>query len=69
MIISYFTIPEKPINAKANNPAVTNAIGVPFKPFGIEVSYSCSRIPAKMVKASPKPIAVEAAKTTDSNKL
>ena len=57
------------MNAKANNPAVTRAIGVPFMPLGIEESSNCSRIPAKMVKASPKPIAVEAAKTTDSSKL
>ena len=65
----YFTIPENPMNASASNPAVTNAIGVPFMPFGMDDSSSCSRIPAKMVNAKPKPIAVEAANTTDSSRL
>lgn len=57
------------MNAMASNPAVIRAMGVPFMPWGMEDSSSCSRIPAKMVNANPKPKAVEAAKTTDSSKL
>ena len=67
--LEYYTIPENPINAMASNPAVTSAMGVPFIPWGMDDSSSCSRIPAKIVRANPKPRAVEAAKTTDSNKL
>ena len=38
-------------------------------PSGTCVMASCSRIPAKIIKASANPIAVEIAYTTDSNKL
>ena len=53
----------------ANSPAVTKAIGEPCIPLGMETNSRCSRIPAKMVRASPKPRAVDPAKTTDSSKL
>ena len=38
-------------------------------PSGTCVMASCSRIPAKIIKASANPIAVEIAYTTDSNKI
>ena len=57
----YAPIPENPINAIANKPAVTKAIGVPFIPFGTFVMASCSRIPAKITNAKAKPNAVEIA--------
>lgn len=68
-IIGCYTMPENPINAIANKPAVINAIGVPFIPSGTLVIANCSLTPAKMIKAKAKPIAVEIAYTTDSIKL
>ena len=53
------------MNAIANNPAVTRAIGDPFMPLGTLTISMCSRMPAKMVSAKPNPIAVEAANTND----
>lgn len=55
------TIPENPMNAIARIPAVIKAMGNPFIPLGILTSSRCSRIPAKIVSASPNPIAMEAA--------
>lgn len=50
-----YTMPEKPMNAKASMAAVTRAIGIPFIPLGTLASESCSRSPAKMMRANPKP--------------
>ena len=69
MGVSLYTIPENPIKAMASRPAVINAIGEPFIPLGMATSSRCSRIPAKIVRANPKPIAVEAANTKDSSQL
>lgn len=68
-IMLFHTMPEKPMKAMAKRPAVIRAMGVPFIPAGMDVRASCSRIPAKIVRASPYPIAVEAAKTMDSSRL
>ena len=65
----FHTMPEKPMKAMAKRPAVIRAMGVPFIPAGMDVRASCSRMPAKIVRASPYPIAVEAAKTMDSSRL
>ena len=43
------------MNAKANMPAVTKAIGTPCIPFGTSDNASCSRNPAKITKAKVKP--------------
>ena len=64
-----YTIPEKPMNAIARRPVVIRAIGIPCKGFGMLESDNCSRIPAKTINAKAKPIAVEAAKTMDCNRL
>jgi len=53
----------------ANKPAVNSEIGVPCIPLGNFAMLSCSRIPANNIKASPKPNAVEIAKTTLSSRL
>ena len=50
-MISNYTMPENPIKAMANNPAVRIAIAGPCIPLGIFTSSSCSRIPANMVRA------------------
>lgn len=60
-----YAIPEKPIKAIANRPAVISAIGMPFMAAGTFVRSSCSRIPAKIIRASAKPIAVATAYTID----
>lgn len=59
--LDFYTIPENPINAIASNPATTRAIGVPFIPLGMLSKSICSRKPAKMINATPKPIAEEIA--------
>ena len=48
----------KPINAIANKPAVTKAIGTPRIASGVSSISSRSRIPAKSTKARAKPTAV-----------
>ena len=64
-----YTRPAKPINASARIPAVTSAIGAPFIPDGTSASSSCSRIPARITSASPKPTAVAAPYTIPSTRL
>ena len=62
-------MPEKPIKAKANSPAVMRAMGIPRIALGTSLKVSCSRIPAKMVRARVNPMAVDTAYTTDSTRL
>ena len=69
MIVSYFTMPEKPIKAKANMPAIIKAIGDPAKAAGTLRVSKASRIPAKIIKARPNPIAEANEKTTVFIKL
>lgn len=57
------------MNAMANNPATTSAIGVPFMPFGIFTRSICSLKPANKISAKPKPMAVEKEYTTASRRL
>ncbi len=57
-IHSFYTSPEKPINANARIPAVTSAIGIPFIPLGTFARAICSRMPEKITRASAKPTAV-----------
>ncbi len=52
-----YTIPVKPINAKAKIPAITNAIGTPFIPLGASIRSICSLKPANKTMANPKPTA------------
>jgi hypothetical protein len=59
-IVIYFTMPVKPIKARARIPAMTSEMGTPFIPLGTSTISSCSLIPARIISASPKPIAVEA---------
>ena len=56
---------EKPANAMAIRPAVTNAIGVPLKHTGVSASATRSRTNEKMTIASVKPIAEPKLNTTD----
>jgi len=51
-------MPEKPIKAIAKRPAVSSAMGMPFMAAGTFRRESCSRMPAKMMSASAKPMAV-----------
>ena len=53
--------PEKPMKANESRPAESITMAMPYIPFGILTSSSCSRMPAKTVRARPKPIAVEKA--------
>ena len=48
-------MPEKPINAIASSPAHISAIGTPFMDFGRGVILNCSRMPAKIHRASVNP--------------
>jgi hypothetical protein len=48
------------MNAMARMPAMTSDIDTPFIPFGISTSSNCSLIPARIISARPKPIAVDA---------
>ena len=50
--------PLNPMKAMANRPAVTRAMLIPCMPFGTDTRLSCSRMPAKMTRAKPKPKAV-----------
>ena len=68
-LLFYFTIPVNPINAMARMPAITSEIETPFIPFGISTNSNCSLIPARITRARPKPIAVDAPKTTPSIRL
>ena len=49
------------VNAIARMLAVMRAMGRPRMPLGISTSSKCSRMPAKMVRAKPKPMAMEPA--------
>ena len=67
--LNHFTIPAKPIKAMARSPAVIRAVGIPSIFLGSFTMLSCSRMPAKRMIASPKPMAVDMAKTTLSTRL
>lgn len=56
------------MKANARIPAVTNAIGTPFIPFGTSDSVSCSRNPAKTTNANVKPTPLAKAYIVPSNK-
>ena len=56
------------MNANAKIPAVTNAIGTPFIPFGTSDNSSCSRNPANITNASVKPMPFDNAYIVPSNK-
>ena len=62
-------MPEKPMKAMASRPAVRSAMGMPFIAAGTFRRESCSRMPAKMMSESAKPMAVEKAKTMDCGRL
>ena len=51
----------KEVHIIISKPAVTKAIAIPLIPLGILTRLSCSRIPAKTIKARAKPRAVEKA--------
>ncbi len=53
-----YTRPANPMKARARMPAVTSEMGTPFIPEGMLASSSCSRIPAMITSARPKPMAV-----------
>ena len=53
--------PENPMKARLSRPADTRTMAMPRMPLGTLVSSSCSRMPAKTVRAKPKPMAVEKA--------
>lgn len=57
------------MKAMASRPAVRSAMGIPFIAAGTFRRESCSRIPAKMMSESAKPMAVEKAKTMDCGRL
>ena len=62
LLFSYnFTKPAKPMKAIARIPAVTNAIGIPFTPFGTSTSSRCSLKPAKITiaRVNPSDIPIE----------
>ncbi len=50
---NYFTIPLKPIKARARIPTLTKAIGTPLNALGTSLRARCSRIPAKITIARP----------------
>ncbi len=60
----YFTIPENPIKARDNSPAVISERGNPFMPFGVSVRDNCSRIPAINISARVNPVQYLAAYNT-----
>ena len=49
------------MKARLSKPAVTRTMAMPLIPFGIFTNDSCSRSPAKTVRANAKPMAVEKA--------
>ena len=53
--IHYFTMPEKPMNARVRIPAVTRVMPGPSSAFGTSASSSRSRIPAMMLMAIVNP--------------
>ena len=53
-----YTNPENPMNAIANIPAVTNAIGIPSMALGTLFKANCSRIPANITNAKVNPMAI-----------
>jgi len=66
---NYFTIPENPVNAMARMPAVIRPMAAPRMGRGISVTSNRSRMPAKMINATPKPTALANEKMMDCSKL
>ena len=53
LAINYFTIPLKPMKARAKIPTLMMAMGTPLKALGTSFRARCSRMPAKITIARP----------------
>ena len=49
----YFTMPLKPMKARARMPTLMMAMGTPLKALGTSFRARCSRMPAKITMARP----------------